>query len=181
MKPSLDMPPAKVLRQLLRYDRRTGKLYFKKRPLKYFSSTWRMNNWNSRCAGKEALSTKSRGYLCGPILGKNYFAHRVIWCMVHGYPPSDQIDHEDGDRSNNRLKNLRDAGDFEQRTNSKIRNDNKTGHMGVVNRRGRWCARIKVRGKTYFLGGFSTFEEAVVARKAGEKKYGFHKNHGRKT
>ncbi len=49
---------------------------------------------------------------------------------------------------------------------------NTSGHRGVYRRKnGKWRASIEFRGKRYNLGTFATFEEAVAARKEGEKMY----------
>ena len=50
---------------------------------------------------------------------------------------------------------------------------NTSGQRGVcVNKQtGKYIAYINAEGKRHFLGYFDTFEEAVAARKEGEKKY----------
>lgn len=49
--------------------------------------------------------------------------------------------------------------------------NNTTGHRGVYRRdNNRWRASIGFQGKQYNLGTYSTFEEAVAARKAGENR-----------
>lgn len=39
-------------------------------------------------------------------------------------------------------------------------------------------ATIKVDGRQIHIGYFASFESAVAARKAAEKQYCFHDNHG---
>ena len=50
---------------------------------------------------------------------------------------------------------------------------NTSGQKGVcMNKQtGKYTAYINAEGKRFFLGHFGTFEEAVAARKEGEKKY----------
>lgn len=43
---------------------------------------------------------------------------------------------------------------------------------------GRYSATITVDKKANWLGTFDTVDEAVIARKVAEQKYGFHENHG---
>jgi hypothetical protein len=51
--------------------------------------------------------------------------------------------------------------------------NNKTGQKGVSfnTKKGKYQVAIHVQGKTHFLGYFSDFNEAVKARKEGEKKF----------
>lgn len=48
-----------------------------------------------------------------------------------------------------------------------------TGVRGVtlVKKTGKYCARIKFQGKTYYLGTYIHLADAVKARRAGEEKY----------
>lgn len=162
-----------VLRQLLAYDSETGKL------------TWlpRSNGragWNTQFAGTLALnSLGDQGYRRGAIFDRVFLAHRVIWAMVHGEWP-DQIDHINGDRSDNRLSNLRNVTGLENSRNQRVRS-RISGSIGVHwhNQRQKWQARIGVGGSDIYLGLYSDFDHAVSARKDAESEYGFHTNHGR--
>lgn len=75
------------------------------------------------------------------------------------------IDHIDGNKLNNSIKNLRVAGFLDNLANSKIRRSNTSGYKGVSFERGRWRARIGVGVKnvTRSLGYFDTAKEAAVA------------------
>lgn len=53
--------------------------------------------------------TPSRYYVTVAYKGSSYKAHRLAWLLTFGEWPKDEIDHIDGDRSNNRLGNLRDV------------------------------------------------------------------------
>ena len=96
-----DLPCPQSMRNALRYDPDTGKLY------------WRMRDdmpkqWNSRWHRKEAFTANhGNGYKSGRFNGKTLFAHRVIWAIVHDHWPDQDIDHINGIRSDNRLSNLR--------------------------------------------------------------------------
>jgi len=113
--------------------------------------------------------------MCGAIHDKRYQAHRVIWAMFHGEWPMNQIDHINGDRSDNRILNLREADFFQNSQNAKIRRDNTSGYPGVTfsKDRNQWTARICINGKKIYLGYFLTAELATEARKEAEKKHGF--------
>lgn len=55
----------------------------------------------------------------------------------------------------------------------KLNKNNKSGVRGVsFNKfKNKWCANIKVQRKNIYLGSYNTKEEAIEARKEGEKKY----------
>src|SRR5690606_26854186 len=124
--------------------------------------------WNTRFAGKAAGGIDSHtDYRRVSVNGKHYQAHQIIWLYVNGYW-ADQIDHEDHDRANNKLSNLRDATPQMNSKNRGLRSDNTSGHVGVsqVKKTGRWRAYLHQPGqKQVLLGVFATKEEAVEARK----------------
>lgn len=182
-----DITP-ELLRQLLRYEPETGKLFWRARSLEFFkgSASYPAERsckiWNTRFANKEAFFTlKDERRKCGILYGKHYYAHRVVFAVVHGHWPNGHIDHIDGDPSNNRIKNLRDVTNAENSKNQKRNRRNKSGVSGVYldEKWNRWRVRIKISWKTIHLGSYATFEDAVKARKDAEALYGFHPNHGR--
>ncbi len=179
------LPTKEDLALLLRYDPDTGLLYWRKRTEEMFtdgghSAAHTCARWNSRFAGKEALTKVNVGYRCGRLNYRYVLAHRVIWKLVTGQDAV-QVDHIDGDRFNNRWKNLRDVSSSDNHKNAARRSDNTSGAVGVVwhKTKKRWMAGTNLNGKYQYLGLFETFDEAVAARKAAEAKHGFHPNHGR--
>lgn len=180
------LPSQEDLWQLLHYDQSTGKFFWKERPVSWFRDgkrTAALNaaSWNGKYAGKEAFSSSfSLGYLGSCINGKTMYAHRVAWKMVYGYDP-DIIDHINGDVKDNRISNLRSGTYLDNQRNLKRSKSNISGVTGVGWReeRQKWHARITVCYRTKHIGCFDKFEDAVAARKAAEKRIGFHENHGR--
>lgn len=179
------LPAPELLRQLLRYEPDTGKFYWLARTPEFFSDSKKMVTashrcalWNGRYAEKEAFTADNGlGYKSGFINGVAVKAHRAAWAFHYGEWPSLHLDHINGDRSDNRICNLRTVTPKENARNAAIRVDNTSGHQGVnwVKRDKRWHARIGDRS----IGYFGTREEAIKARKVAEKKAGFHANHGR--
>jgi hypothetical protein len=177
------LPDPELLRKLLRHDPETGKLFWRERDASLFRSARGWAMWNSRYAHKESFLTESSsGYWCGCIFKKCHPAHRVIWAMVHGEWPKQDIDHINGIRKDNRIGNLRSVSRSENLQNQKLSIMNTSGRVGVYWNKftSQWMAQIKVSGKSIFLGRFNTFEEAEWAREDAEKRYGFHPNHGRR-
>lgn len=180
------LPPQDLLNQLFRYEAETGKLYWRERPASMFtdkkqSASHNAAIWNGKNAGNEACSRASNGYLETSIFRRRITAHRIIWKLVTGVDPDD-IDHQDGDGSNNRWANLRDVNHETNGRNLKLRKNNTSGVQGVAlhTDKVRWIARINPARRTIYLGLFNSFDDAVAARRAAEVKYGFHENHGRR-
>jgi len=172
---------AEIARELLHYEPETGKLYWKERGPEYFEDARAMNWWNSRYANKAALAYKpSDGYMTGRVFGRFFRAHRVIWLIVYGGFPNKEIDHINGDRSDNRLVNLREVNRSENARNLGKSSVNTSGVIGVNWHKNRkmWGSYITIEGKQHSLGYFDFLEEAVKARKQAEIEHGFHPNHG---
>ncbi len=75
------------------------------------------------------------------------------------------IDHINGNKSDNRIDNLRLATFSENSWNAEKRSDNTSGHKGVSfdKRRGVWVAYINAYGKRKHLGRFYLIEDAYKA------------------
>lgn len=109
----------------------------------------------------------SSGYLRVKVDRKSYLVHRVIYLMHYGVLP-EYIDHIDGNILNNSIDNLRFATKQNNRWNSKGNRDTQTGVKGVYRDRDRFKALITVDGIRYYLGMFSSIEEA---KKIVDEKY----------
>lgn len=83
----------------------------------------------------------------------------------------DQIDHINGDKTDNRIKNLREATNAQNGKNLKLSAKNTSGICGVSFDRqtGKWRATIKVDGKQRCLGRWVVFDDAVNARRVAEE------------
>lgn len=162
------LPSIELLRQLLECDPETGDLFWKPRTGKWAA------RWNTLHAGKRAGWIDASGYRAIKVFDQIILAHRVIWAMVHGYWP-EALDHINGKRSDNRMRNLRDVPHVINQRNQGRHRSNKSGRTGVcwATKRQRWVAYIKVDSTQIALGEFAKFEDAVEVRKAAEKKYGF--------
>ncbi len=180
-------PTIEQLHTLLSYDPSSGKLFWKERSEASYAGRQippanSIRGWNTRYAGKEAFTADdSVGYLVGRIFGVNYNSHRIAWALHHNKWPEGPIDHINGNRSDNRIENIRLVSPQENARNSKRAISNKSGTTGVTWRKRdrKWHAHISVARKHIYLGYFSNRDAAIEARKAAEKKLGFHPNHGR--
>lgn len=75
------------------------------------------------------------------------------------------IDHINGNKSDNRIGNLRLATFSENSWNAGKRSDNTSGYKGVSfdKSRGLWAAYINAYGKRKYLGRFRLIEDAYMA------------------
>ena len=121
----------------------------------------------------------SSGYLRVRVDSKLYREHRLIWLLVHGSFPKDQIDHINGVRNDNRLCNLREATKQQNAYNRCVPADNTSGFKGVTCRKsvGDYRARIGVNGEMKHIGYYTTPEEANEAYCKASANY--HKEFGR--
>lgn len=94
---------------------------------------------------------------------KIYKAHRLAWLYVYSEWPEKQIDHINGNRSDNRWVNLREATQSQNNANAARRSDNTSGFKGVMRGRKKWRAQITVRGKNLEIGTFESPEAAHAA------------------
>lgn len=177
-------PCPSLLRQLILYKPDTGLLFWKERGPEHFDVDDPLraaNVFNAMHAGARAGSQGGKGYRVVGILGGPLLEHRVAWALHYGRWPRHSIDHINGDRTDNRIRNLRDVPVTENNRNRSVCRRNKSGKVGVAwsARKSKWVSRISTRGKTIHLGYFDALSEAVRAREAAEEMYGFHKNHGK--
>lgn len=162
------------------YDPATGQLLWKERHVREFSDKRAWATWNARFAGKVAGCQKASGYRHISIDGKFYQAHRLVWLLMRGESPDGHIDHVTGDKSDNRIENLRVVSDAVNARNRPRQRNNSSGHNGVSPRgAGRWYAYIRINRKMRSLGIYADKASAVAARMAAERELGFHPNHGR--
>ena len=167
---SKDLAPS-LIRELLHYDRETGKFFWKQRPVEMFAETSGRTaehacaNWNARYAGAEALTARTEdGYFRGQVMGKPVKAHRVAWCIETGDWPEATIDHIDANPSNNRWANLRAATQGQNNCNRMGAVVSSSRYKGVswYERKKKWEAYIQIDGRKKSLGHF--WEEAEAAR-----------------
>lgn len=144
---------AERVREVLSYDESSGIF------------TWRMKR--GRCGAGSIAGNQSRGYVQIHVDGRQYFAHRLAWLYTTGDWPVGEIDHINGDRSDNRWVNLRDVSRAVNQQNRRTaqRNNKTSKYLGVSRaKEGRpWRAYITLGGRGRLLGCFDTEDQAHTA------------------
>jgi hypothetical protein len=127
---------------------------------------WRYKVAQCVNAGDIVGSVSNGGYLRFSITYKNQLVHRVAWLIYYGSWPEGEIDHINGVKTDNRIKNLRDVSKSVNLQNQrKAYRSNSTGKAGACfnKKAGRYCAKIQVDKKRYWLGFFDSAESAHAA------------------
>lgn len=165
------MPPIERVRELLSYCPETG--LFK----------WKTTLSNRAKAGEKAGAPNTKGYVSIKIDGKQYKAHRLAWFYVYEQDPGEQeIDHQDLNKGNNRIGNLRLVTRKQNNENIALPRTNRSGVRGVSYRERDkiWTAQICHNKKCIHLGSFKDIEPAIAARKNAEAKLFTHSGIGEK-
>lgn len=145
-------PTQQRIKELLRYEPETG-LFF-----------WLVRR-GPLAPGSKAGTFTDKRYVDISVDCKLYKAHRLAWLYVHGVFPPDQIDHINGNRSDNRIANLRPASNGQNRKNAtaygRVRLKGVVAHVS-----GGFVARIQHEGRRVHLG---YFKDAVSAAEAYDR------------
>lgn len=148
------VPSIERLREAFRYDPDTGELF------------WLINRRGQAHVGDIAGRQDALGYWSTTLDQKRLMVHRVAWALSYGSWPDDDIDHIDGNPSNNRLANLRAGTRSQNMQNRKgPQVNNSSGYLGVMKIAGRnltkpWKAVVRVGRQAVWSERFATAEEA---------------------
>lgn len=145
-------------REILNYDENTGRF------------AWRIKRGRSKKVGDFAGTLhKQTGYIIIEIEGKKYKAHRLVFLVTEGYMPEYQVDHINGDRTDNRRINLRHVSRMCNLQNQKIYRNNRSGVPGVGWHNNKPRARVRLGTKLIDLGHHPSILEAALARHTWEQ------------
>lgn len=134
--------------------------------------TWLLMTGHRRTPGNIAGHiNKTVGYIEIGLYGKKYYAHRLAWFYVYGYFPEHGVDHIDRNKTNNAIKNLREASQQCNLRNYGNPKHNTSGVKGVCwdKNSNKWMSQVKINQKTKHLGCYIDFKDAVCARLAAEQ------------
>lgn len=164
------LPPYDYIDSLLSYNPATGEIW------------WKVARGKRVKAGDTAgCIDDSTGYRRIRIDGVRFLASRIAWLIHYGEDPGGmEVDHVNHDRLDNRIANPRLVPHKGNLQNQSIPGNNTSGVLGASWRKqaNKWVSRIRVNGKKLHLGLFTALDAAAQARKAADREYGFHPNHG---
>lgn len=144
------------LKSILHYDPETGVF------------TW-VKRRSGVTVGMNSGSERPDGYVNVTIDGGHYYAHRLAFFYMFGRWPVDQLDHINNHRSDNRICNLRECSQTQNKANSGIQKNNKTGYKGVswCRTRKKYLSQIRKDKKTIHIG---YFDNKTVAAESYNKR-----------
>ena len=144
------------------YDPESGHFYWKEDS----------GRWGRIKAGSIAGHKKSNGYIVINIKGKLCYAHRLVFELEGGIPDGMEVDHINGDASDNRRNNLRLCSSRQNSYNTRRPVTNKTGIKSVHFDAGTGKFRVRIRkdGVHVHVGLFNSLEEAAVAASAARSQ-----------
>lgn len=172
---------APIAREFMEYDPETGVCRWKSRNRKWFQRENDRKRFESRNAGKEISRRNAGGYLIVKVKYTSYLLHRLIWLIQTGDWPKDGIDHINGNPSDNRWTNLREATQSENNRNRRMSRNNTSGHNNVSFKNGKWRARIILGNEDIHLGVYDKEKDAVSVQWAARMcAGGFTERHGKK-
>ncbi|HID4300450.1 TPA: HNH endonuclease [Escherichia coli] len=103
------------------------------------------------------------GYYNFTYQGRTYLVHRLIY-WLHKSEWPEFVDHENGNRHDNRIENLRPSTRSQNAVNVGVKKHNTTGFTGVRKRGDKYQADIHFHGKRLCISGYETVETAALAR-----------------
>lgn len=117
-----------------------------------------------RKLGRPVGSISAKGYLQVCINGSPHYVHRIVWAL-HGKESAPVLDHINGNKTDNRIENLR-AATYSQNGMNRTLNSNSTSKIKGVywyKNAQKWRGVVQLDGKQHHAGYFATKEEATVA------------------
>lgn len=120
----------RIVRRL--FDYKNGFLVWRPRHAESFASYTAYRQWMGRNCNKIAGCLDVSGYWLITYKKRTHGAHRLVWVWHFGKIPKGKfIDHIDGNKSNNKIENLRLCDDKQNQWNAKTQSRNKTGVKGL--------------------------------------------------
>lgn len=170
------LPSQDFLRECFDYIFETGELVWRKRPDEHFATLRGGKTFNTRFTGKIAGHYHSRnGYLEIRFDRMLYKGHRIVYKLLTGEDPDGQLDHIDGDVSNNRIENLRVATPQENARNSVKRSEKgkaTSEYKGVNKHRLQWITTLSINdNEVKIVKKFDTELEAALCYDELAKQY----------
>lgn len=131
-------------------------------------------NYAGRVIGTTPSGTRDDRYSVTKVHGQHWCVHKLIYLYHHGVVP-EQLDHINGEATDNRIENLRVATTAQNSCNRKLFSNNKSGCKGVSwhKKQSRWFVYVDANKKRKNIGYFDDLELAdLVATEARNLYHG---------
>ena len=154
-----------MLREMIDYNPKTGDMVWKER----------QGRARARAIAGQPVGCPRPPYRTVNIYRNKLYVHRIAFALTHGRWPEPFCDHINGDPSDNRACNLREATHLESAHNIRGHKSSRSGVKGVHwhPKNERWCVRVSDNRRNRYFGSFDTIDEAAaVARSVREKLHG---------
>ena len=132
--------------------------------------TRKVRTSNSTKKGDIVGCPDRKGYLQVGVGNDVFFVHRVVWLVVHGVWPTNQVDHINRVKNDNRMENLRSVTNSQNSCNRGKPSNNTSGFVGVYKHGNKWKACITRKRVCCYLGLFLDKQQAVLARAKAERR-----------
>lgn len=126
--------------------------------------------------GRASQYRMKHGHVVVCLSYGRYSGHRLAWLIHYGEWPSGDVDHINGDPTDNRIQNLRSVSHAVNLQNQRApHRNNRGGFLGAYfdstrARPKKWKAQLSVSGRTKSIGWFLTGEEAHAAYVEAKRK-----------
>jgi hypothetical protein len=147
-------PSQKELKE--RFEIVDGQLWRKSRL--QFNRWHNYSKYNATIASNKPVTD---GYARVAYQGIRPLYHAVVWILHYGEIPNGlQIDHIDGNRTNNAITNLRLVTPQENSCNKSIHRTGRLVGCYFHKSSGKWMARARINGNRFYIGCFETEQKA---------------------
>ena len=153
----MKFPDIRDIQRFLEYNKDTGVFH------------WLIDKNSNKSCVKVSGTLTVRGYITITFNSKKYLAHRLAWFYHTGDTSFGTLDHIDGNKTNNKISNLRLVTQRENCQNYKSHRDGRLVGSTYVIKKRKWRSQIRVNGIKQFLGYFDTEFEAHEAYKDAVK------------
>lgn len=141
-------------------DYKNGEFFWKNHP-----------KYGSKKDKKAGAKKDKHGYIRLGYKRRYYLVHRLVWLWHHKVYPKGVMDHINGDRSDNRIENLRIVSVRANGLNKLLHREGRLPGASYCKRHKKWKSSIWLNKKRHSLGSFETELEAHNAYMSAYDKY----------
>jgi hypothetical protein len=154
------------LKEILNYDPLTGKF-----------TRIKTNSYKLKPGCEAGSKPKKSGHIFIQVDKDLHLAHRLAWLYYYGEYPKRDIDHINGNASDNRIKNLRNCETHQNLFNRDKQKNNKSGYKNVswCTAMNKWVVRLMIDKKYKTIGYYDNVDKAneiaISTRKMYQKQF----------